>query len=115
MAEDLPTEGVTPHVRRMREIIKDFSAELEAMHKLEAALKAAVDRLERGANLVHMESRMVEQLIKREKTKLTALPATPLSNIVDKVQADLELLMVETPVGVDGNGKTITMSVPAKR
>ena len=114
MAEDLPTEGVTPHIRRMRDIVKQFGVELEEMHKLEAALKAAVDRLERGANLVHMESRMVEQLIKREKAKL--IPVTSTTDIVNKVQADLELLMVEKPVGIDGNGNPVSISVPvAKR
>ena len=57
---------------------------------------------------------MVEQLIKREKAKL--IPVTSTTDIVNKVQADLELLMVEKPVGIDGNGNPVSISVPvAKR
>ena len=104
MPDDLPTEGVSSHVNRMRNILENFASELRAMQKLEAALKQAIERLDRTSNLVHDESRMIEQLIKREKTKpATLVPISekpigpgPVDKITDKVVADLELFMVET-------------------
>ena len=100
-------EPVNSHIRKMRDLVEQFGEELTALQKLEATLKAAVDRLDRGSSLVHMEAQHVEALIKKNtkaivspitgtKSNIAAVPAPiPISSIVDRVEADLEAMIQE--------------------
>jgi hypothetical protein len=91
-------DGVQSHLKRLRETIGAFGAELEALKKLEQMLREANDRLDRGASLVGREAQFLEMLIKREAAKNEPQPQEKredpkLTSIVTRVENDLNTLV----------------------
>ena len=87
-------EGVQARLRHLREVINAFSGDLREMERLEKALVAATDRLDRHSHLIGMETQLLDQLLRREATKQAVKPAGVVS-IVDRVEADLQSLIVD--------------------
>ena len=85
------TEGVQARLRHFREVINAFSGDLREMERLEKALLAATDRLDRHTSLMGTETQLLEQLLKREAVKQAARPIS-LVGAVDHVEEALATL-----------------------
>jgi hypothetical protein len=93
---NLPDEGVVPHLGKLRDIIEQFGEELNALKRLETALREANDRLDKGAKLIGLENRMVDALLRHEKEKPRTSPITGTKTVVaiaDRVEEDLATLI----------------------
>lgn len=85
-------EGIVPHLRRIDDLIRDLGNEITGLQRIEQALKEAHSRLERHTGLMHSETQLIEQLLKRD-----ARPAPPIRSIAtdalaEKVENDLNRL-----------------------
>lgn len=85
---NIPDEGVVAHIRKLRSITDQFGAELDALKQLETALRIACDRLDRGASLVSLETRLVNALINREPADKNQP-----EGLVKRVEEDLAALI----------------------
>ena len=101
-SSNLPDEGVVPHLRKLRDIVDQFGEELNALKRLETALREANDRLDKGAKLINLENRMVDALLSHEKER--PKPKTVVA-IVDRVEEDLANLIASnvSPVTTKSN------------
>jgi hypothetical protein len=86
------TEGVQARLRHLREALHAFGTDLEALKKLETALLAAAERLERHTSLIGMETQLLEALLKRDSRPKAAEKPASVVSIVDRVEADLQAL-----------------------
>jgi hypothetical protein len=95
MATDPIKEGLTAHLRRIDDLIKDLNTEIIGLQRLEKALSDAHARLDRQGGLIVMETHLIESLIKHDKPERPAVPlkAVPMSGITDKVETDLAQLI----------------------
>jgi hypothetical protein len=108
MTNNLPDEGVVPHLRKLRDIVDQFGEELNALKRLETALREANDRLDKGAKLIGLENRMVDALLKHEKEPFRTSPITGTKTVValtDRVEEDLANLIAanNAPVTTKSN------------
>jgi hypothetical protein len=93
---NLPDEGVVPHLKKLRDIVDQFGVELDALKRLEAALREANDRLDKGARIISLENKMVDALLTHEKEKPRTSPITGTKTVValtDRVEEDLANLI----------------------
>lgn len=86
---DIPTDGVVPHLRKLRDIIDQFGEELDALKKLETALRAANDRLDRGAKLVGLENQMLDKLLFHQTPTDKNPSVRVIADNVDRALADI--------------------------
>jgi hypothetical protein len=100
---NLPDEGVVPHLRKLRDIVDQFGEELNALKRLEAALREANDRLDKGARLIHLENRMVDALISHEKKEEPRPKPKAVVAIVDSVEKDLAGIVAASAVTTKSN------------
>jgi hypothetical protein len=86
------TEGVQARLRHLREVITAFSGDLREMERLEKALLAATDRLDRHTQLIGMETQLLEQLLKRDTSKPPVAKGASVVPFVDHVEEALQTL-----------------------
>lgn len=84
-------EGVQSRLRHLREVIGQFSADLREMERLEKALLAATDRLDRHTSLMGVETQLLEQLLKRDSRQKLAQSSSVVA-LADRVEEDLATL-----------------------
>ena len=95
--EPIPKEplkdGITPHLRKVGDLIIDLGNEIQALQRIEKALKDAHDRLERHSSLMAMETQLIEQLLKRDRITPATVKALPANQLADRVEEDLKRLV----------------------
>ena len=96
--KDPPKDGITPHLRRIDDLIRDLGNEIQALQRIEKSLKDAHDRLERHTNLMDMETQLIGQLLKRDgklsgATPIKAVPYVDTDKLADKIEEDLKQLV----------------------
>lgn len=91
--EKIPiAEGVQSRLRHLREVIGQFSGDLREMERLEKALLATADRLDRHTSLMGTETQLLEQLLKRDTSKPKAATSASVVPFVDHVEEALAVL-----------------------
>lgn len=101
-------EGLNAHIKRIDALIKKLNDEITGLQRIEKALTDAHDRLLRQGGLIVSETHLIESLVKHEKSASSTVllkPVPTATPAMDKVEADLELLMT--------NGDPV--SIPSKR
>ena len=84
--------GLTAHLKRIDELIRDLGGEITALQRIEAALKDCHDRLDRQGGLITMEAQLIEALIKKD-AKPATVTRLPSDALADRIGEDLEKLV----------------------